>query len=90
MADGEMIDRLDRIEQMLASLLERESVKDYYSTDELARLVGKAEFTVRQWCRLGRLKATKRGSGRGASMSWAVAHGELKRFQEHGLLPLRA
>ncbi|WZP00372.1 hypothetical protein EP7_002012 [Isosphaeraceae bacterium EP7] len=89
MADGEMIDRLDRIEQMLASLLERESVKEHYSTDEFARAVGKAEFAVRQWCRLGRVHAGKRGSGRSASKSWAISHDELLRYRRNGLLPER-
>jgi hypothetical protein len=87
MADGEMIDRLDRIEQMLAALLARESVKEHYSTDEFARVVGKAEFTVREWCRLGRIKAEKRQSGRGAYSEWVIGHAELLRYRQHGLVP---
>ena len=46
--------RLDKIEAMLAVLVERQQVREWYSTDEFARVVGKAEFTVREWCRLGR------------------------------------
>jgi hypothetical protein len=63
--DIELTTRLDRIEGMLVALVERQVVKDWYSTEESARIVGKAEFTVREWCRLGRIKAEKRGSGRG-------------------------
>ncbi len=40
--DSEVVTRLDRIESLLAALLDRETIKDYYSTDEFARLVGKA------------------------------------------------
>src|SRR3982750_471040 len=87
--DLEVVKRLDRIESLLASLLERETIKDYYSTDEFARLVGKAEFTVREWARLGRFHATKRQSGRGAYPAWVVSHLELLRYRKEGLLPLQ-
>jgi hypothetical protein len=82
-------ERLDRIETMLGALLERETVKDWYSTEEFARLVGKAEFTVREWARLGRIHADKRRSGRGPHQAWVVAHVELLRYRREGLLPLR-
>jgi hypothetical protein len=83
-------DRLDRIESLLAALVERQAVKDWYTTEEIARLVGKAEFTVREWCRLGRIHAEKRQSGRGPHACWVVSHQELLRFQREGLLPLKA
>jgi hypothetical protein len=54
----------------------------------LARLLGKAEFTVREWCLLGRIRAEKRQSGRGAFPAWVIAHEELLRYQKEGLLPL--
>jgi hypothetical protein len=85
---NESAERLERIEKMLAELLEREMVKEYYPTDEFARLVGKAEFTVREWARLGRIKAEKRQSGRGAYAAWVVSHPDLLRYQQHGLMPL--
>ncbi len=84
----ELATRLDRIEGMLATLVERQTIRDYYSTDEFARLVGKAEFTVREWCRLGRIQAEKRRSGRGAHPAWAISHQEMVRYQKEGLLPL--
>ncbi len=80
-------ERLDRIESLLAALVERETVKDWYSTDEFARLVGKAEFTVREWARLGRIHAEKRQSGRGAHPAWVISHDELLRYRRDGLLP---
>jgi hypothetical protein len=81
---------LDRIEATLAALLERQTAKDWYSTEEVAKFLGKAEFTVREWCRLGRVRAAKKGSGRSKYQSWVVSHGELLRVQREGLLPLNA
>jgi hypothetical protein len=85
----EIEDRLSRIEQMLAMLVERQTVRDWYTTDQFAQLVGKAEFTIREWCRLGRVRAEKRKSGRGAFTSWVISHQELLRYQREGLLDPR-
>jgi hypothetical protein len=82
-------ERLDRIEAMLALLVERQAVKEFYEIGEFARLVGKAPFTVREWARHGRIHAEKRRSGRGAFPAWVVSHQELLRFQREGLLPIR-
>jgi hypothetical protein len=79
-------ERLERIESMLVALIERQTVKDWYSVEEFARLAGKAEFTVREWCRHGRIHAVKKGSGRGSFASWAISHDELLRYQREGLL----
>src|SRR5262245_56874180 len=81
--------RLDRIEGLLLSLVQQRTVKDWYSTEEVAHLLQKAEFTVREWCRLGRVLASKKGSGRGKFQAWVIAHEELQRIQKEGLLPLR-
>jgi hypothetical protein len=79
--------KLDRIEAMLAALVERERARRWYTTGQFAKTVGLAEFTVREHCRLGRLNARKRRSGRGPHAAWAIAHQELRRYQQHGLLP---
>jgi hypothetical protein len=84
-----LLERLERIEAALAELLRQRTVKDWYSTDEVARDLGKAEFTVREWCRQGRIHAAKKGSGRGKFQSWAVSHDELARIRREGLLPPR-
>ena len=84
---NEILERLDRIETALTTLLQLRTVKDFYSTDELAAILGKAEFTVREWCRRGRIRAQKRRSGRGKFQSWVVAHDELVRIQREGLFP---
>jgi hypothetical protein len=79
--------RLERIEALLADLIGREQVRDWYSVEEFARLVGRSAFTCREWCRLGRVVARKKTSGRGAHPAWAISHAELQRFQREGLLP---
>lgn len=70
-------------------LVERRTVKDFYEIEECAKLVGKAEFTVREWCRLGRIRAEKKLSGRGAYARWVVPHAELLRYPREGLLPIQ-
>ena len=79
--------QLDRIEGLLAALVARRQPQAWYSVEEFAVLVGKAPFTVRQWCRLGRILARKKASGRGAHASWSISHEEVERFQKEGLLP---
>ena len=79
--------RLDRIEGLLAALVERQPVRDWYSVEEFARAVGRSEFTCREWCRLGRVLAAKKTSGRGAHAAWAISHAELQRYQRDGLRP---
>ncbi len=82
--------KLGTIEIAVAELRSRQTVREWYSTHELAELLGKAEFTTREWCRLGRIYAEKRLSGRGASKAWVISHEELLRIQREGLLPLDA
>jgi len=81
-------EQIAELRSLVLSLVERETVKDWYDIDEFARLVGKASFTVREWARLGRIHALKRKSGRGAYASWVVAHAELLRYRKEGLVPL--
>lgn len=81
-------ERLERIESILATLAEQQTIREWYTTDQMAQTLGKSEFTVREWARLGRIRAVKRRSGRGAHASWAISHEELQRYQREGLLPL--
>ncbi len=83
-----LLERMDRIEQLLQSFVEQQTIKDYYTTGEVAQILGKAEFTVREWCRLGRVYAEKRPCGRGRAKEWIVSHQELTRIRNEGLLPL--
>jgi hypothetical protein len=80
-------ERLGKIEAMLLVLVERQPEKEWYSIEEFARIVGRAAFTCREWCRHGRVQAEKKVSGRGAHSSWVISHAELVRYQRNGLLP---
>jgi len=82
-------DRLANIENLLLVLVERQQQKEWYEVEEFGRIVGKAPFTVREWCRLGRIHAEKRRSGRGAFPQWVISHAEFERYQREGLLPER-
>ncbi len=79
-------DRLERIETMLTALIERQPSPGWYSIEQFSRIVGRSELTCREWCRLGRINARKKESGRGAHAAWAISHDELQRYQSEGLL----
>jgi hypothetical protein len=76
------------MEADIAVLTRQHAQKEWYITEEVAAVLGKAEFTVREWCRNGRVRAAKKGSGRGKYQSWVVSHDELLRIKRKGLLPL--
>jgi hypothetical protein len=79
-------ERFDRIEALLMTLVNREQIKDHYEVSEFAEKVERAPFTVRAWCRDGRIHADKKFSGRGAHPQWVISHAELLRYQKEGLL----
>lgn len=83
-----LLQRLDRIEAAISELIRQRTVQEWYSTVEVATLLGRAEYTVREWCRLGRIAAKKLPGGRGNEGEWRISHDELIRYQSDGLLPL--
>lgn len=48
--------------------------------------MGRSEYTVREWCRLGHIQAEKAESGRGDAKNWKIPATELQRYLDHGLL----
>ena len=76
--------RLDAIESLLRSLVERQKVKDWYTVAEFAQLADLTPYTVRMYCRKERLAAVRKSTGRG---DWALSHEEYLRHQREGLLP---
>ena len=85
-------ERLVTVESLLREVHERmvvgSVVKEYYTTQEVARRLGKRPYTVREWCRLGRVHGEKSHSGRGLDDEWRISHTELVRIENEGLLPL--
>jgi hypothetical protein len=82
-----VLERLDRLETLLNDLLRQRLVREFYTTEEAAAILGKAKFTVREWCRLGRVRCRKKNTGRGRHQEWVICHEEILRIQRDGLLP---
>jgi transposase len=80
-----IINRLDRIERLL---MDQKTVKDWYSTEEVAGILDRSAYTIREWCRHGRVSGQKRPCGRGTASEWIISHQELTRIQNQGLLPV--
>jgi len=83
---SELLNRFDRIETLLAEIIQQKAHKEWYTTADVAELTGRAEFTVREWCRLGRVAAEKEAHGR--KREWRVSYEELQRILNHGPMPL--
>ncbi|MCA9042227.1 MAG: helix-turn-helix domain-containing protein [Planctomycetaceae bacterium] len=86
MTTTDITTRLEKIEQLLVDLIQQKQQKEWYSTAELSELTGRAEFTVREWCRLGRITAEKESNGR--KHEWRISHEEVQRILNHGPRPL--
>jgi hypothetical protein len=76
----DVVEHLRRIEALLQNLrddmLHRPTQgKEFYTTVEVASLLGRRPFTVREWCRNGRVHAEKTHSGRGAEAEWRISAG---------------
>jgi Helix-turn-helix domain len=78
---------LDDIQGLLD---DQRTVKQWYTPVEVAEILGRKPFTVREWCRLGRINARKRPTGRGDADEWEISHDEVERYRNHGLLPIPA
>ena len=63
-------------------------LQSHYSVEEFARQVNRRPFTVREWCRLRRIHASKSMTKSGPATLWVISHAELERFRREGLLPL--
>jgi Helix-turn-helix domain len=90
-ANADVLAVLARLESRLAEVLEllldQKTVKDWYTTAEVGEILGKSDYTIREWCRLGRVAAQKRACGRGTASEWIISHAELVRLRNEGLRP---
>jgi hypothetical protein len=73
--------KLEAIERKIALPVQQ---KTYYTIAEAAALLHKTEYTVREYCRLGAMLATKTNLGCGQHRQWRIAATELERFQQAG------
>lgn len=83
----EILRRQEKMETMLSALIQQRQVQDWYDTNTAAQILGKAPYSVREWCRLGRVRAEKRTCGHGKAKEWMISHEELMRIKSEGLLP---
>ncbi len=83
----ELEERLARIEAHLKLLVDQKQIQEWYDTKTVATILERSAYSVREWCRLGRVRAEKRRCGRGTSKEWMIAHEELERIKSEGLLP---
>ncbi len=78
-----LTERMTAIEERLKAIHLGQIEKDWYTTEEIAALMNRAPWTVREWARHGRIRAKKRsGTDR-----WVVSKEELDRLMNNGLLP---
>lgn len=88
---SELLHRMEAIEALLHESSEmqtrQQTVKESYTTLEVAKILGKRPYTVREWCRNQRVNAYKPGCVRGAEEEWRITHDELLRIRNEGLLP---
>ncbi len=88
----EMAARMEQMESVLHKVHDAatrsQTVKEAYTTLEVAKMLGKKPYTVREWCRLQRVNADKAMCGRGCEEEWRISHEELLRIQNEGLLPV--
>jgi hypothetical protein len=85
----EVLKRIKDLKAGIDELRGKQAIQEFYTTRELAQIVGRGEWRVREWCRLRRINARKKNSGHGRSFEWAISHEELLRYRAEGLLPLR-
>lgn len=58
------------IQQLHKLLFDQRKIKGAYTPAELADILGKKPYTVREWCRFRRIHAKKTWCGRGAEAGW--------------------
>ncbi len=89
LVEQNVVERLANIESRLDQLLDGKQQRESYSVEQFAERVGLDPWTIREYCRHGRIRATKKASGRGRHKAWAISHAELRRYESEGLLSIR-
>lgn len=86
----ELSEQIARLTAMLEDMRDRKPTKEFYGVAEVAEIVGRSPYQIREWCKSGRIKAQKRACGHGPHKEWAIPHDELTSYQSLGLRPGRA
>jgi hypothetical protein len=75
------------VKEVFDVIMGHQPQKEFYTIQEAAVLLNREPYTVREWCRLGRVNGVKAHCGRGADNEWRISHAEIIRIQNEGLLP---
>ena len=89
LVEQNVVERLANIESRMDQLLDGKQQRDSYSVEQFSERGGLDPWTIREYCRHGRIRASKKGSGRGRYRAWVISHAELLRYESEGLLPIR-
>ena len=84
---AELARRLAQLEAQVRLLSESAAPARHYTISEFAVRVDRTPYTVREWCRLGRIRACRKSTGCGPYREWTISGAELQRYQREGLLP---
>src|SRR3954468_18502715 len=79
----EMQATLNQIHGMIAG---PKATREWDTVEEVAAMLNKTPYTVREWCREGRINATKRPERRGGAELWSISAAEVARYKDEGLL----
>ena len=86
-AMDEVINRLTNletgVEKILQHLNDPARAQEWFTVGEAAGLLGKDDYTVRQWCLERRCHAEKMP---GKSGKWRIHRDEIRRIRENGLI----
>jgi len=80
-----LLDSLEpRFQEILTAIKEGAGPPDpeWLTCNRVAELLKKQPFTVREWCRLGRIESRRLASG-----ERRISREEVERFNDEGLLP---
>jgi excisionase family DNA binding protein len=77
----EILARLRTNEAGLQELHTERAAKEWYGTAEIASLLNRSDYTIREWCRKKQIPAEKTANGR----DWIVSHETLIRLKNREL-----
>ena len=64
--------------------------RSFYKVEEVAKILDRTPYSVREWCRHGRIHAKKQSASFRGAERWQIAAEELNRYRNFGLLPIDA
>jgi hypothetical protein len=78
------------LQDALTRIGSKQQEKEWYTPVEASPLLKRKPYTIREWARYKRIKASKRNCGRGNTKEWMISADEIRRIQNEGLLPPNA